>query len=389
MVNPIHQYNHNTGCSSVTGAAFVPDGSWPASYDRDYLFGDYVCGKIFKLTPKSGGGFTRTDFATGLGQGGPISMTFGPHKQGKALYYTTFAGGDGGQIRRITYTGGNRAPNAAANANPDFSATVPMEVTFDGTKSTDPDEDTLTYEWDFTSDGTVDATGATATHTYTTEDTYTATLKVMDGRGGDGTAKVRIDAGNTPPEPKIESPAPGATFRVGQQFILQGGATDIEDDAGNPPTLKWEVLRHHSAPNEHTHPFATGPGGSLTFTAPAPEDLRSTSPRGNYLKIRLTATDSKGLSKTVSQRLDPKTVGVRLTSRPTEFRLLVNGTTFRAPRTFLSWQGYRMTLYAPAQRDRYGRDWVFRSWSDGRAARHTIVTPAEPTRYTATFRLRR
>ena len=29
--------------------------------------GDYVCGKIFKLKPKSGGGFTQTEFVTGLG----------------------------------------------------------------------------------------------------------------------------------------------------------------------------------------------------------------------------------------------------------------------------------------------------------------------------------
>jgi glucose/arabinose dehydrogenase len=97
---PIHEYSHSaTGCESITGGAFVPDGVWP-SYDDSYLFGDYVCNKIFKLTPKGGGGFTRTEFASGLGQGGPIAMTFGPYRSDQALYYTTFA--DGGEVRRIT-----------------------------------------------------------------------------------------------------------------------------------------------------------------------------------------------------------------------------------------------------------------------------------------------
>jgi hypothetical protein len=100
---PIHEYSHDTGCSSITGGAFVPDDAgWPASYDRSYLFGDFVCQKIFRLTPSSAGGTTKTVFAANLG--GPTSMTFGPYGQSKALYYTTYA--NGGEVRRISYAGG-------------------------------------------------------------------------------------------------------------------------------------------------------------------------------------------------------------------------------------------------------------------------------------------
>jgi glucose/arabinose dehydrogenase len=100
---PIHEYNHDTGCRSITGGAFVPDGVWPASYNNAYLFADFVCNKIFKLTCKRGGGFTKTVFADGLASGGPVSMSFGPWGEREALYYTTFA--DGGQIRRIAHHG--------------------------------------------------------------------------------------------------------------------------------------------------------------------------------------------------------------------------------------------------------------------------------------------
>ena len=102
---PIHEYSHDTGCQSITGGAFVPnDGSWPASYDDAYLFGDFICHKIFMLSPDGGGGYDQTTFATDLGGGGPISMAFNPYETATSLYYTTFA--NGGEVRRITYPGG-------------------------------------------------------------------------------------------------------------------------------------------------------------------------------------------------------------------------------------------------------------------------------------------
>jgi glucose/arabinose dehydrogenase len=103
---PIHEYSHRSGCKSITGGAFVPNSAaWPG-YEDAYLFGDFVCGKIFSLKP-DGRGYTRTAFATGLGETGPgpVSMTFGPSPQGQALYYTTFAGG--GEVRRIAQTAGS------------------------------------------------------------------------------------------------------------------------------------------------------------------------------------------------------------------------------------------------------------------------------------------
>jgi glucose/arabinose dehydrogenase len=102
---PIHTYSHNTGCRSITGGAFVPDdGLWPDDYEHAYLFGDFICHKIFMLKPIDGGGFVQTAFATNLGGGGPIAMVFDPYDPNTSLYYTTFA--NGGEVRRISYTGG-------------------------------------------------------------------------------------------------------------------------------------------------------------------------------------------------------------------------------------------------------------------------------------------
>jgi glucose/arabinose dehydrogenase len=103
MVNPIFDYSHASGCRAITGGSFVPNGAWPTAYDSAYLFGDYICGKIFRLVPNGAGGFSSVDFGT-FTTGGPIHMAFGPRGSGgKALYYTTYAGG--GEVRRVAYVG--------------------------------------------------------------------------------------------------------------------------------------------------------------------------------------------------------------------------------------------------------------------------------------------
>ncbi|MEJ7841867.1 MAG: PQQ-dependent sugar dehydrogenase, partial [Rubrobacter sp.] len=72
---PVHEYNHSTGCESITASTFVPDGSnWPARYRDDYLYSDFVCGKVFALSKKSdGSGYARETFAGGLGMRRPTA----------------------------------------------------------------------------------------------------------------------------------------------------------------------------------------------------------------------------------------------------------------------------------------------------------------------------
>jgi glucose/arabinose dehydrogenase len=381
MTNPIYDYNHDTGCTSVTGGAFVPNGAWPTSYEDAYLYGDYVCNKIFKLTRKAGGGFTSTEFATNLGEGGPITMTFGPSDSGQALYYTSFGNHE---VRRIDRASDNRAPTAEISANPPYSST--LEINFDGSESRDPDGDTsLTYLWDFGDGTTEETTNPTTSHTYTTADKYTATLRVRDSQGAvSGPDSVEVFPGDRPPEPAMETPAADDLFKVGQTITLRGSATDPEDGQLDDTSLSWDVLQWHNG--SHTHPWFSGTGNDLTFRAPSPEGMRSTDPEGNFLEIRLTATDSQGLSKTTTLNLRPKTVEVRFATRPTGLRLKVNDVTLRAPKSLVSWEGYKLRVNAPPQKDSAGRYWVFSSWSDRGAAAHTIITPPDPTGYVARFR---
>lgn len=72
----------------------------------------------------------------------------------------------------------NAAPAAALSMAGDEAA-VNEIVTFSAEDSSDPDGDTLTYQWDF-GDGTTSA-GSTATHAYTSAGTKTVRVTVRDG----------------------------------------------------------------------------------------------------------------------------------------------------------------------------------------------------------------
>jgi glucose/arabinose dehydrogenase len=376
MTNPIFDYSHADGCASITGGAFVPNSVWPSAYQGTYLFSDYVCGTIFRLTRQSDGTYTRTSFATSLGGSSAVAMTFGPHNGSQALYYTTYA--SGGQVRRIA-TAGNRSPIAVATASP-TSGPVPLTVRFDAGGSSDPDGNPLAFEWAF-GDGTPNATGTVVTHTYSSAGRFTATLTARDGRGGTGTDTEVIQAGNTPPSASISSPSSTARFAVGQTITLTGTATDAQDGTLAASRLSWTVLLHHDT---HTHPyFGPSTGNNLTFTAPAPEDFAATST--SFLEIYLTATDSAGATTTVRRDMQPRLVSITFDSSPAGLSLTVNGTSVTTPRTVTSWERYALNVRASTQRDSAGQPWLFSSWSDGGAAAHTIQTPAAPATYTATF----
>jgi glucose/arabinose dehydrogenase/PKD repeat protein len=378
MTNPIFAYSHSDGCGAITGGAFVPAGDWPPEYDGAYLFGDYVCGKIFQLVDNGGGNFSRRDLVTGLGVDSAVVMMFGPYESTQALYYTTYS--NGGQVRILSYSGpANRAPDAVAEAIPTFGD-VPLDVVLDGTASSDADGDDLDFEWDF-GDGQPHDTAPTVSHRYSSAGTYTAVLTVRDSHGAVDTDTVRIDVGNFAPVPAINAPSTSTRFRVGQTITLQGSATDSEDGTIPDANLRWAVTLHH---NTHTHPFvAPTAGNDITFTTPAPEDLLAAG--NSYLEITLTATDSRGATATVSQDLRPRLVDVTFGTSPTGLRVVVNGTTITAPQTVVSWEAYRLDVNAPAQTGGSGQSFAFASWSDGGAAQHSIVTPASPGTYTAAF----
>ena len=90
----------------------------------------------------------------------------------------------------------NTPPTAVAEASPD-SGEAPLEVTFDGSKSSDPDGAVVAWTWDF-GDGATGG-GVRDTHVYSAPGVYTARLTVTDSRGATATEAVEITVGESRP----------------------------------------------------------------------------------------------------------------------------------------------------------------------------------------------
>jgi glucose/arabinose dehydrogenase len=384
VTSPHYTYDHiakvfpdetcPTGSSSISGLAFNPPGSTlPAAYDGALFFADYSRNCIW-VQRRDGGtlpaGTPRTFRA---GAAGPVDLEMGP---GNDLFYPEL---NGGRIRRIHYTAGNQAPRAVAEASVTSGAT-PLDVSFDGSGSSDPDPgSSLTYAWDLDGDGEYDdGSGPQASFTYTDAGSYPASLRVTDGQGATATDTVAITAGNTPPTATIATPTAGFTWQANAPIGFDGGAVDPQDGELPASALRWSVVLFHCPANCHTHTVQDFPGVSQgSFEGPDHE-------YPSYLELRLTATDSGGLTDTRSVRLDPKTVELSFRTQPSGLNLTVGGTTSTAPFTRTVIQGSVNSISAPTPQTLASATYDFGAWSDGGARTHSITANA-PAAFEATY----
>jgi glucose/arabinose dehydrogenase len=202
-VAPDYDYSHDGGSAAVLGGPTYRGTQYPAGYRDDVFFGDFALGFIRKANVDAQGRIVGIDdFASDWS-----GVDLEPDPSGDLAYASFGDGSSGsGSIRRIVYSPGNGSPVAVASAAP-TSGRSPLEVSFTGSPSTDPDGDPLSYDWDF-GDGSAHSSQASPTHRYTTDGAFAAQLTVSDGRGLSGTDTVTISVGD-PPVASIDSPAVG------------------------------------------------------------------------------------------------------------------------------------------------------------------------------------
>ncbi|HUD70719.1 MAG TPA: PQQ-dependent sugar dehydrogenase [Dongiaceae bacterium] len=372
--------------SGIAGIAFYPWGSYPEDYEGALFFADYSRSCIYVMKTGADGlpdPATRTAFLTHranaqqIGAPHPVDLVVGP---GRDLFLVDY---DGGMVRRIKYNTGNSPPMAAIAALP-AQGPVPLEVAFDAAASTDPDPGaTLFYAWDLDGDGDYDdAFLPQASFTYDAIGEVTVGLRVTDDDGVTAFATQVVSPGNAHPVASIDLPVPGHPWRVGEAIDFSGSATDTTDGALLPAAFSWEFLLRHCPGGQgecNEHAIKTIPKVDAgVMTAPDHEYY-------SELELRLTVTDSGGLTDSATIVLAPEVVNDSFTTTPPGLTLFAAGEPGTTPFDRPTIVGSLNSLVAPTPQTLEGAGWYFVAWDDGGAPGRAFVAGEEPQTLHASF----
>jgi PKD repeat protein len=183
------------------------------------------------------------------------------------LTVTDDRGATGTITKTVTVAAPNKAPTAA------FTATATgRTVSVDGSASTDTDGTVASYAWDFGDGGS--AKGATASHDYTADGTYTVKLTVTDDDGATDTTTKSVSVAR-----QNQAPTAGFTTSTSGRTVSVDGTSSSDSD-GSVSSYAWSFGDGGSG---------TGATASHTYTAD-----------GTYT-VTLTVTDDAGATDTTTK----------------------------------------------------------------------------------------
>jgi plastocyanin domain-containing protein len=167
----------------------------------------------------------------------------------------------------VTVEQPNRPPTA--EAGPDQTVEAGTQVTLDGSGSSDPDGDMLSYSWSLSgpsgSTATLSDPGVVApTFTPQTTGTFTATLAIDDGSGMTAMDTVEItvnpDVNQSPTASIASVSSPAAT---GTQLNLDGSSSNDPDGSNANLSYTWSIV---TQPTGSTASLGSTSGPSSTIT---------------------------------------------------------------------------------------------------------------------------
>ena len=128
----------------------------------------------------------------------------------------------------------NLAPTADAGAT--YAGNEGTGIQLDGTASTDPGGDALTYAWDLDNNGTYETSGATPLFTANDEGTYTVGLQVTDSGGLTDTDSATVTVANVAPTADVGGP----------YSAEEGGSVTLDASASSDPgsdtlSFAWDL----------------------------------------------------------------------------------------------------------------------------------------------------
>ena len=228
----------------------------------------------------------------------------------------------------LTYTPVPNNPPVADAGGP-YTGTEDTDVTFDGSGSSDPDGDTLTYSWDF-GDGS-NGSGVNPTHVYTAGGTYTVSLVVNDGKVNSipSTTTATIAEVNDPP---VADAGPDQYALVGETVTFDGSASY---DDGSITSYDWTFGDGTTGSGEtSTHAYSSA--GTFTVTLRVTDN---SSDQATDEAIVTVAEESSLVMRVGSIEMSIKRAGVNVNAIATVTVVDVNGAPVEGATVYGRWSG--------------------------------------------------
>jgi|GEM_PF-706154 len=265
-----------TGGAPMAGGVYRFDASssseakWPEYWDGKAIFGEWnrtVDGMFsFQLDATTSEVVKINNLFPGVEFTRLMAFDWGPDG---VLYFIEWGTGQGGNnadsgVYKLEYVQSERRPIASASADV-TNGGPPLTVSFSSAGSADPDGGTVTFEWDFDGNGTIDSTAANPVHVYTDGGDYDVQLVVTDDEGESASATIAITVGNTPPVINVTAPVNGSFFTFGDTINFDVSVTDAEDGTVDCNDIIVQPALGH---DEHSHPYAQYSGCTGSFPLP-------------------------------------------------------------------------------------------------------------------------
>jgi len=280
---------NENGTFTLTAAANDPDPGDTATFTWTQTVGPAA-------TLSATTGATITVTAPSIPTNTPVTLTF-------QVTATDAAGATGTATRNITVNNINQAPTVTSATAAPSTAVESSIVTLIAT-GTDPDSDTLTFQWTQTAGTAVtlsnNGVGATVTFTaplLTTNQPVTLSFRVTasDGFGGSATGTVNVTITHVNRKPVAVTT--NQTVNEGTTVTLSGSGSN-DPDTGDTLTFKWVQLA--GGPQVT---LSSDTAANPTFTAPT-----LTSNVDVILRFQLTVSDGQLTSDPVVSTITVKNI---------------------------------------------------------------------------------
>ncbi|MDB4445801.1 PQQ-dependent sugar dehydrogenase [bacterium] len=228
---PVYYYQEHTSANR----------RFPKEYDRTLFAFEWSRSMIYAVHLDADSNLEEVErFLPNTKFARPIDMQFDREGSLYVLEYgETWGVNPDSQLVRLDYVRGNRSPIAKATAKNTIGR-EPLTVELNGLKSSDKDNDKLTYQWTAVRSGQEKAmpreigNQAEITAVFDTPGVYTLELKVTDPSGASSINSLPIIVGNTRPVVEFMKPADGDFFIPGKAIEYQVVVRDFEDGTSDP-----------------------------------------------------------------------------------------------------------------------------------------------------------